>query len=271
MNLLPLGCLAGMPIDGQASSGYLVSDDGWRLLLDAGPGTALALSRHLDSTLDGVFISHQHTDHIYDLLPIGKMLLGLRLHRDPSSGELSIDESVARVPLFVPRGARAVLRELADMFPVTTHPLLDRAFDIAFDVREYEPGESVRVQGAELRFELLRHVAPNCGVRIEAGAASLVYTGDTGVTPAIATLAEGAGTLLSESTLRESDPSDHGHLSSRDAGRAAREAGVAELILTHFSTTDPLELEWHRARAAAEFAGPVSIAQPDRTFTIAST
>lgn len=272
MRLTPLGCLAGMPLDGQASSGYLVDSDDQMIMLDAGPGTALGLSRHLVSRrLDAVFVSHQHTDHLFDLLPIGKMLLALRLTRDPRTLELAVDESVPRVPLFLPRGALAALKTLAALFPVTTHPLLDRAFDLAFDVHEYEPSETARVGDTDLRFELLQHVSPNCGVRIERGDTSLVYTGDTGVTDALPLLAAGAGTLLAESTLRETDVSGHGHLSSADAGRAAADAGVAELVLTHFTSTAADDREWHRAAASAQFDGPVHLAHPDLTFTVQSS
>lgn len=273
MKLLPLGCLAGMPSAGQASSGYLVKHDDRTIMLDAGPGTAVALSDALGGEqLDAVFISHEHTDHIFDLLPIGKIVLTSRLVQDRDSGELSLDESVPRVPLFIPRGTASKLRTLAALFPVATHPLLDQAFELGFEVHEYEPEESFALGDLTLRPALLRHTAPNCGIRIEApDGSSLVYTGDTGVTDALPALAEGAGTLLSESTLRESDTSDHGHLSSADAGRAARDAGVEELILTHFSSSDPVEHAWHRARASAEYDGPVHTARPHRSFTIATS
>nr|WP_268876780.1 MBL fold metallo-hydrolase [Agromyces badenianii] len=261
-----------MPARGVGSSGYLVSHGDHRIMLDAGPGTALELSRHLASDrLTAVFISHHHSDHILDLLAVGKTVLTDRLHRDAESGELMLDEDVPRVPLFVPEGSRPILRSLAALFPVTTHPLLDEAFELGFDVHEYEPGERVDLDGVSLRFELLQHVAANCGVRVEAEGTSLVYTGDTGLTDALPRLAEGAGTLLSESTLRETDTTGHGHLSSQDAGRIARDAGVGELVLTHFMTTAPEELEWHRDRAAAEFTGPISLAQPGVPIPVAPT
>lgn len=272
MDLHPLGIMAGMPDGGRASSGYLVRDGGSTLQLDAGPGTALRLGTVAMGGLpDAVAVTHLHSDHVYDLLPLGKLLLRRHVRRADESAELEIDESVPRTPLFVPRGAGVVLRSLAALFPVTTHPLLDRAFDVAFDVHEYEPGETVAVGHLTLRFELLRHAAPNCGIRVEAPHTSLVYTGDTGVTDTLPALADGAGLLLCESTLRESDRSGHGHLSSREAGRVAADAGVAELVLTHFSSTDPLDLEWHRERAASEFDGPVRIADPDHRIPVAPT
>jgi len=272
MLLTPLGVLAGMPASGIGSSGYLVQTPESAILLDAGPGTALSVSRHLDTrTLDAVVVSHQHSDHIYDLLPLGKMLLAKRLRRDERTLALAVDESIAAVPLFVPRGALAALKTLAALFPVTTHPLLDRAFDLAFDVHEYEPGETHRVGDAQLRFELLAHVSPNCGVRVESGSDSLVYTGDTGVTEALPALAEGAGTLLSESTLRETDTSGHGHLTAQEAARAALDAGVSDLVLTHFSSTDPLDHAWHRRSAAEIFNGPIAVAQPGLPLAVSPT
>lgn len=272
MLLTPLGVLAGMPASGQGSSGYLVEASETTILLDAGPGTALSVSKHLsDRSLDAVFISHQHTDHIYDLLPLGKMLLSKRLRRDERTLQLALDDSVAAVPLFVPRGALAPLLTLAALFPVTTHPLLDRAFDLAFDVHEYEPGESHDIGTVALRFELLAHVSPNCGVRVESNGKTLVYTGDTGVTEALPMLADGAGTLLSESTLRTTDESGHGHLTAQEAARAARDAGVAELVLTHFSSVEPADHAWHRRSAAEIFSGPITIAQPGVPLPVART
>jgi ribonuclease BN (tRNA processing enzyme) len=126
MQLTPLGVLAGMPTSGQGSSGYLVQTPVSSVLLDAGPGTALTLSRYLDERrLDAVFISHQHSDHIYDLLPLGKMLLARRLLRDERTGELGINDAVSPVPLFVPRGALANLAALACASSCcsTSHPI----------------------------------------------------------------------------------------------------------------------------------------------------
>ncbi|RCK70342.1 MBL fold metallo-hydrolase [Desertihabitans brevis] len=261
MQLLPLGRMAGMPAGGQASSGYLVSSGGTTVMLDAGPGTAVGLSAALAGTRpDAVVVSHLHTDHLLDLLPIGKMVLNQRLHLDPTSGRTELAE-VPPVPLLVPSGATATLREWAALFPVTSNPVLDRAFELGFEVVEYQPGDTFAVGGLRLHWRLLEHVAPNCGTRLEApDGTSLVYSGDTGVTPALADLAADADLLLCESTLRSTDRSGHGHLTSTEAGQAAQEAGVGRLTLTHFASPDPDQHEWHRARAAEVFDGPVGVA-----------
>lgn len=257
-----------MPVAGEASSGYLVQADGFRAILDAGPGTAVRFSRHLpEGEPDLVFVSHEHTDHLWDLLPLGKMMFDRRLRHD-DSGALVVDESVARIPLLVPAGAGARLRQLAALYPITTYPILDRVFELVFDVIEYGAAEELRIAGTDLAIALMRHAAPDSGIRLTRAGRSLVYSGDTGTTPALPALAREAGMLLSECTLRGPDDTGHGHLCAEEAGRAAAEAGVQELVLTHFSATDPDTIAYHLAAAARQFDGPIRIAEIGVAITV---
>lgn len=268
MELIPLGRRAGMPASGEASSGYLVQADGFRAILDAGPGTAVRFSRHLaDGEPDLVYISHEHTDHLWDLLPLAKMLLDRRLRRD-ESGHPTFDDGMPRIPLLIPEGGARRLAQLAAVYPVTTFPILDRSFELVFDIVEYGASEALRVAGTEIAISRLRHAAPDGGIRLTRDDRSLVYSGDTGPTPALPELASGAGMLLCESSLREADSTGHGHLSAGDAGRAAAEAGVAELVLTHLTATDDGTLDHLLAAAAAEFPGPIRFAEIGVALTV---
>ncbi|HVW40140.1 MAG TPA: MBL fold metallo-hydrolase [Amycolatopsis sp.] len=258
MQLTVLGCRSGMPADGQASSGYLVETASARLLLDCGPGIATALSAVTDATeLDAVVISHLHADHCYDLLPIGKALLSAAIEF-PGGPAARLGE-VRRVPLFVPAGARELFARWAGLFPVTTMPMLDKAFEVAFDVREYQPGDRFEVGETTIGLHELRHVLPNCGIRVEAAGVTLAYTGDTGMTDAAVKLAAEADLLLAEASLSQTDRTGHGHLSGGDAGRIAARAGVRELALTHFACTERHWLRHLHDDAASEFTGPVRL------------
>ncbi|HEX3589838.1 MAG TPA: MBL fold metallo-hydrolase [Pseudonocardiaceae bacterium] len=269
MELTILGCRSGMPADGQASSGYLVTSGTTQLLLDCGPGVATALSAVADPhTLNAIVITHVHLDHCYDLLPIGKTLLTAAL-RYPVAGERPQTEAaIPTVPLYVPAGSSSLFHRLAALFPVSTAPVLDRAFELAFDLREYRPGETIAAGDTEVHPTALVHAAPNCGIRVTAADGTLAYTGDTGRTPALTDLARGADLLLAECTLTATDDGPHGHLCARDAAAAARDAGAARLVLTHFTTADPATLADRRGQAAAVFAGPVDIARPGARFTV---
>lgn len=266
MWLTVLGCRAGMPADGQASSGYLVTTPGSALLLDCGPGVAMALSAVTrPERLSGVVISHLHLDHCYDLLPIGKTLLAAST---PYPGEDTAPGEIAPVPLYVPAGGRELLDRLASLFPVTTMPRLDKAFELAFDVREYAPGDVLALGDCRVTLHELRHAAPNCGMRVDGPDATLAYTGDTGPAGDLTTLAGGAGLLLAEATLETTDTGTHGHLSAADAGRAAAAGGVRRLVLTHHRSIDPAWLDARRADATRIFDGTVDIATPGAKYAV---
>jgi ribonuclease BN (tRNA processing enzyme) len=93
----------------------------------------------------------------------------------------------------------------------------------------------------------------------------LVYTGDTGPSPALAQWAAGCDLLLAECSLPESQALDF-HLTPERAGELASAAGAKRLVLTHFyppvENTDP-------ARAAGRrFPGPVVAARDGDRFVI---
>ncbi|WP_238438780.1 MBL fold metallo-hydrolase [Frankia nepalensis] len=265
-----------MPAGGQCSSSYLVETDSTRVLLDCGPGAMTALSAVMRPwDLDGVIISHLHLDHCYDLLPLGKAMLAGRVHRSmgslmtiPTLPEMADYVDRLPVPLYVPRGGRETLNTLATLFPVTTIPLLDKAFEVAFEVREYTPGDLFTISDLEIGLHELRHAVPNCGIRVESSGGSLAYTGDTGFTDALVPLARNVDLLLSEATLAVPDGTAHGHLCATEAGTVARAAGVGQLVLTHFATAEARWLEARKADAERVFDGPVRLAAPAGQFDV---
>lgn len=258
-----------MPANGQASSGYLVTTDTATVLLDCGPGVATALSEvAAPHQLSAVIISHLHLDHCYDLLPLGKSLLSPGVRYPQPGGAPQHWVEVEAVPLHVPSGSRQRLEQLASLFPVVTAPVLDRVFDLAFDIREYQPGARFVVGDMQISLHELRHSSPNCGIRIESPAGRLAYTGDTGVTPGLLSLAADVDLLLAEATLPVTDHGPHGHLSAIDAAQAARAAGAKALMLTHFPSADPGWLLARRDEAAQAFTGTVHLARPGKTFEI---
>jgi ribonuclease BN (tRNA processing enzyme) len=271
MLLTVLGCRQGMPADGQASSSYLVSTDSTRILLDCGPGAAVALSSIAHpSELDAIVVSHLHADHCYDLLTVGKTLISGRLvdpKRFPTLRGI-VRAEWPPVPLYVPKGGKARLDILASAFPVPSFPMLDRSFDVAFDVHEYEPGDTFTVGDCAISMHQLNHSLPNCGTRIESPEGSFAFTGDTTWTPDLVTLARDVDLFLTEATLEEPDVTAHGHLCAAEAGKAAAAANVAALVLTHFITSDETWLEARKADAERAFEGPVHLAAPGRSFDI---
>jgi len=115
------------------------------------------------------------------------------------------------------------------------------------DFAKLEAGETVRVGSTVVHASDVQG-PPRPG-------RSIVYSGDTAPTAAIRTLAHRATVLIHEATTAtdlETEANRWGHSSARQAAILAREAEVATLFLTHFSSRykelDPLEAE-----ARAEF------------------
>ena len=68
MRLTVLGSSGTFAGPDDACSGYLVEHDGFRLLMDAGPGTLSNLQQHVPlDRLDAVLLSHAHPDHWTEL------------------------------------------------------------------------------------------------------------------------------------------------------------------------------------------------------------
>ena len=249
MRLRILGGSGAWPTADQGCSGYLLEHEGFRLLLDPGYATFPALLRVCaPGEVDAVLVSHGHPDHCADLNP----LLRAR-HLDPGAGPWPA------LPVHAPPGALdAVLA-------------LDRPGMLAGSYRVGELADRAGFELGPFRVDarLLPHHVPNAGLRIGTPAGTLAYTGDTGPSPVVAELAEGADLLLAEATFchEVSPASDAGYLSTAEqAGRSAAAAGVGHLVLTHLwpGTAAP------DARAAARlgFDGPVSVAAPGQEFPV---
>jgi ribonuclease BN (tRNA processing enzyme) len=240
MRLTVLGGCGAWPGAGQACSGYLVEHGRFRLLIDPGYATLprLLLTVADATEVDAVLVSHGHPDHCADLNP----LLRARVFRD--------DPALVPLPVYAPAGA---------LGPVLA---LDRpgALDDAIALREFTPGDRLTVGPFGVRSWPLPHFMPNAGLRLEAGGRSLAYTGDTGPSPLLTELADGADVYLAEATYPWRVPPDsERYLSSgRLAGAVAREAGVGRLLLTHLQPgTEPAEA----VRAAAgSFPGEIAVA-----------
>ena len=238
MRLTVLGGCGAWPEAGQACSGFLVEQDGFRLLVDLGYATVPRLLERITADqVDAVFISHGHPDHCADLNP----LLRARALRDDPPPPL---------PVYALRGAvDAVLA-------------LDRPGMLAgaLALREFRAGATLDICPYRGVTRLLPHSVPNAGLRLAAGGRVLVYTGDSGPCPELADLAQGADLLLAEASYADHVPEDsQRYLSSaRDAGQQAAQAATGHLVLTHLLPgTDHRAA---RAAASARYGGDISVA-----------
>ena len=247
MRLTVLGGCGAWPEAGAACSGFLVEHDGFRLVVDLGYATMPRLTAHVSaSRVDAVYLSHGHPDHCADLNP---------LLRARALGE----DRLESLPVYCPPGA-------ADAVLALDAPGM---LEAAYEVRSFEPGAELGIGPFRARTRLLPHWLPNAGVRLQAGGASLVYTGDAGPDAALVELGRGADLLVAEATYIDDVPADSRGLlcDARTAGRQAAAAGVRGLMLTHLWPGDDPDAV--ARAAAAEYAGPIQVARPGVTVDLA--
>lgn len=246
MKITVLGSCGAWPAAGEACSGFLVEHDDFRLLVDAGYATLPRLLQHTPAErIDAVLISHGHPDHCADLNP----LLRARTLRPDRPEPL---------PVHAPPGALDAVLTLDE----------PGMLDDSYVLREMDIGASFEAGPFSVATRLLPHWLPNAGMRISADGKTLAYTGDTGPTPEVVTLAREADLLIAEATYAGQVPDGYtaNQSSASQAGRQAADAGAAHLLLTHlWPGTDRTTA---KRAAANEFHGNIQVAEPGMTVDL---
>ncbi len=224
------------------------------LLLDTSSGTVLL--RQLEvagialESIRHLFISHRHFDHAGGLAPLLVALTPLRetfitVHAPPET-----------------------LRALHDLLELTI-PGVETWLGDRLKWNELTLGEPTPAGNAEVIPFAVDHGLECVGFRIAQGGSALVYAADTRPSPNVARYARDADILIHEAYGLSGDADQahtFGHSTAAEAGRAAREAGVRRLVLTHFRASryaNPLELAME---AKVAFEGPVDAASDLEAF-----
>ena len=264
MELIVLGGSAAAPNPGDASAGYLIVSGETAILLDCGSGVVSKLREHRDPrALSAVVVSHLHSDHTLDLVA-----LRYALQYTPPGPSTAI-------PLYLPPQGPDFLGRLGAVF-ASGNERPEDFWDRTLTLREYAPnlesGIPLRIGGLALTFSSMQHYIPVWAIRIAevATGRTLTFSADTGPQASLADFARGSDLLLCEATLLEqtpgSDPAGWGHLTGREAGQIAAEAGVSRLVLTHL--WQELGFAQYRDAASAAFHGPIDVAYTGLTITI---
>lgn len=245
MRLMVLGGCGGWPTATAGCGGYLVVHEGYRLLIDPGYAVLPRLLSVLPAErVDAVLISHGHPDHSADLNPLLRAR-ALGPDRPPP------------LPVYALPGAVDAVLAL-DRPAIWQH---------ACTLHEFRTGQRFEVGPFAVDGWALPHHVPNAGLRLEAGGRVLAYTGDTGPSPHIRDLADGANLFVAEASYPEQVPQENAAFlsSARDAAADAARAGVGHLLLTHlWPGTD---LDRYRDAAAA-YTGPLDVALPGTAITL---
>ncbi|KRG16655.1 hypothetical protein ACA30_00550 [Virgibacillus soli] len=244
MKLTVIGHWGGFPKVGEASSGYLLEHEGFRLLVDCGSAVLSQLQYYLKPTeLDAVIISHYHPDHVADI-------------------------GVLQHALIIAKYTEGFSRNL----PIYGHEE-DQAGFAALTYKNlttgmvYKGDQLLHIGPFQIEFIETVHPVPCYAMRIKAGSKTLIYTADTAYFPELAEFAKGADLILCESNYyKDMKEAAFNHMTSDQAGQLARLANAKKLVLTHlphFGNYEQLISE-----AKEDYPGDIILASSGLAITI---
>ncbi len=218
------GSSCSVPRIDRACSSYLIQDGDFAFSLDFGTGAFANMRRYVDyDRLDAVVISHMHADHFLDLIPLRYAV------------RYGSKRRTSKLPVWMPPGGIAMLRSMTDAF---ANEGSGDFLDEAFDIREFDPEQPLKLGKGQIRFAHTTHYIASFAIRYERDGTSITYSADTAPDQRVVELARGTDLFLCEATLLHGE-GEHGgvrgHSSSAEAAQMAADAGVRRLVLTHYS------------------------------------
>ena len=268
MRLQILGCGAAVPDGARFGSAFVVEWMGSRILFDCGPATTFKMAKVgiAPTSIDHVFFTHHHFDHDVDypcfLLSRWDQSIG-------REGMLEVfgpapTEQLTRRLLDADEGAFAHDWIARSNHPMSLHAHQRRGGTLPRrppDVRSQDlrPNQTVERSDWSVQTMEAAHAQPwldSLAYRLTTPEGSIVFTGDTGPSGAVAQLAAGADTLVM-SCINFQEALDGTPVAASVAGTLtaadlARQADVKRLVLVH--QYPHLAEPGHRERAIAEVA-----------------
>jgi ribonuclease BN (tRNA processing enzyme) len=251
------GAMAVDPADNHTA--LFVRHDQHALLLDCGPTIMRQMERIGLNAGDPthVIVSHQHGDHALGL----PMLLLNRTLFWPERPLLVL----AMPPVL------AVLQQLVTL----SYPDLSQRMAETIEFVALKGGRGShplpQASGVSYATARVRHSVPTWGLRLAFGppaGRTLVYSADTGPTPAMAELAADADVLVHDSYyLTPPSAGFDGHSAAEQAGAIAAQARIGALVLMHRQRTAEADADAYRTAASIHFAGPILTPQAGDSFT----
>jgi ribonuclease Z len=265
MRVTLLGTGTPFPNPERFGSAILVEVAGKRLLFDCGRGVVIRLAQVQinPKEIDGLFLTHLHSDHVVGIPDL--WLSGWFLGRDRS------------LPIWGPSGTRSMAEQLVQAFnfdirirQATPDPLPGKGVEI--DAKEIEQGEIYNDGLARVSAFLVDHgaVKPAFGYRVDFAGHSVVISGDTKFCQNLVDFARDADCLIhaawSAGWKNPTPPSKRSIASAEDVGRVFAMVKPKLGVVYHYKDEEGLGDAIRK-----EYKGPFVIARDLMAINISKT
>lgn len=232
MKVTVLGIYGGYPYNGTPSSSYLIQDDDFNLMLDAGSGSLLSLEEVLDPLqLDAVLLSHYHHDHAAD---IGVLQYYWQLNSGTKKHPLLDIYGHAQDPI---------------NFATLT-------LDGVTQGKVYQDFQTLNIGPFKINFLRTIHPVPTYAIRIENQKGEiLVYTGDTAYFDGLVDFASDADLLIADTNFAADKSGRIWHMTSTQSASLAKDAKVKKLLLSHLP--QEISLQQLKQEASVIYSDPI--------------
>jgi ribonuclease BN (tRNA processing enzyme) len=250
MKITILGSGTAVPSLERNSSGVLLQERGTNTLIDFGYGTLKELLKFgvTYHDIDRIFFTHNHPDHVCDLVPF---LFGARYR--PS--ERTKDLEIVAGPRF---------QEFFDQLMSTFKNWLTPA-EYKIRITEIDEG-SKKIGCYEVAFKKVKHIEMSRGYRFESASGKTVaFSGDTDYCQGMIELGKDADLMILECAMPDNEKIK-GHLVPSLAGKLAKEAQCKTLCLTHFYP--PCDADIFRKTVSDIYEGELVLAQDGIQFQL---
>lgn len=236
-------------------------------LIDLGTGaTRNLIAANIDPlSVEAVFLTHLHFDHIADLpvFVIGSWMsgkAGAPVIYGPEGTEAFVGHLFEGGAFDVDIRARAKYKQRQGNMEV-----------LRPDVRLIAPGVIHHDDDLTVTAMAVDHIPPDIcecyGLKLESHGKTVVFSSDTKALPEMVDFARGADLLIHEATFPEAaieyraknGIGTFSHTSPRELGRIAAEAGVGHLVATHighWDSTNPIVRKLAAQHMPVEIMGP---------------
>lgn len=213
MRVTFLGTGSAMPTGDRYQAGLLVEEGDRSLLVDCGAGVLQHLARTDRGYEDvpAVLLTHHHTDHVSDLVPLlkARWLAG-----------------ADALEIVGPAGTADLLDGLLDV-----HDYL--AGKVDYDIREIE-ADPFAVAGFDVASTETRHSMPCLAYRFGGIDGPFAFSGDTEAVPDLIRFADGAAALAHDCSFPdEVDVSNHPAPSTLGDALEEADSDIGTVYLTH--------------------------------------